>query len=429
MSQRMPSQSQGHSRAQHGVASRRPDSPPRRHGGAAAAAAASSGRTGYGIALAGHHIRLGPVAFWIAVGTITIMAGWSITTATYFAFREDVLKGLLARQAEQQYAYEDRIAELRAHIDRTTSRQLLDQELFEEKLNELIKRQATLESRATALGGIADFTATGSIRTPMRGSLDLLPGGKPLGDPLFAPQAADHGKQTSLQTRLGRVEASLDRVERRESVTLGALEGRYEAKARQLHGVLAQLGLKLDSAASGTGGPFVPVRPPPEGQDFERALFRASLARSEAERLTATLAAVPIRKPVTGEIDLTSPFGVRMDPFLHEAAMHTGLDFRGTIGEPIHATAAGTVTNAGWSGGYGKMVEIDHGNGLATRYGHLSEIDVAVGDKVRIGQVIGRLGSTGRSTGPHLHYETRIDGEAVDPEKFLSAGASLFGGT
>jgi murein DD-endopeptidase MepM/ murein hydrolase activator NlpD len=426
MSQRMASQSQGNRRAQHRDPSRRPDSSPRRD---------AASRAGYGIALAGHHIRLGPVAFWIAVGTITIMAGWSVTTATYFAFREDVLKGLLARQAEQQYAYEDRIAELRAHIDRTTSRQLLDQEQFEEKLNELIRRQATLESRASALSGIADLTATGSIRTPMRGSLDLMPvgpGGKPstLSDSLFAPQPPpDHGKQTSLQSRLGRLEASLDRVERRESVTLGALEGRYEAKARQLHGVLAQLALKLDAAPSATGGPFVPVRPPPQGQDFERALFRASLARSDAERLTATLAAVPIRKPVTGDIDLTSPFGVRMDPFLHEAAMHTGLDFRGAIGEPIHATAAGTVTNAGWSGGYGKMVEIDHGNGLATRYGHLSEIDVGVGDRVRIGQVIGRLGSTGRSTGPHLHYETRVDGEAVDPEKFLNAGASLFGGT
>jgi murein DD-endopeptidase MepM/ murein hydrolase activator NlpD len=105
--------------------------------------------------------------------------------------------------------------------------------------------------------------------------------------------------------------------------------------------------------------------------------------------------------------------------------MHTGIDFRGSIGEPIHATASGAVASAGWSGGYGKMVEIDHGNGLSTRYGHLSEIDVSVGQQVKIGQVIGRLGSTGRSTGPHLHYETRIDGDAVDPQKFLRAGMRL----
>src|SRR5277367_3312009 len=87
---------------------------------------------GYTIAHAGRQIRLGPVAFWIFVGTVVIMAGWSVATATYFAFRDDLLKGLIARQAEQQYAYEDRIAELRARIDRTTSPQLLDQEQFEQ---------------------------------------------------------------------------------------------------------------------------------------------------------------------------------------------------------------------------------------------------------------------------------------------------------
>jgi murein DD-endopeptidase MepM/ murein hydrolase activator NlpD len=119
---------------------------------------------------------------------------------------------------------------------------------------------------------------------------------------------------------------------------------------------------------------------------------------------------------------------MRVDPFVHAPAMHTGLDFRGTTGDPIRATAAGTVTQAGWSGGYGKMVEVDHGNGLSTRYGHLSAIDVVVGQKVQIGQTVGRLGSTGRSTGPHLHYETRVDGDAVDPQKFLRAGLRLSGG-
>ena len=108
--------------------------------------------------------------------------------------------------------------------------------------------------------------------------------------------------------------------------------------------------------------------------------------------------------------------------------MHTGIDFRGDTGDPIRATASGTVTIAGWSGGYGKMVEIDHGNGLVTRYGHLSETDVDVGDTVRAGAVVGRLGSTGRSTGPHLHYEVRVKGEAVDPQKYLDAGERWFGG-
>jgi murein DD-endopeptidase MepM/ murein hydrolase activator NlpD len=116
-----------------------------------------------------------------------------------------------------------------------------------------------------------------------------------------------------------------------------------------------------------------------------------------------------------------------MDPFLRRPAMHTGLDMRGDVGDPVRVTASGQVTIAGREGGYGNMVEVNHGNGLATRYGHLSQIDVKVGQHVRIGEVVGRIGSTGRSTGPHLHYETRIDGEAVDPQKFLRAGVRLGG--
>jgi len=128
---------------------RRPEAHPR-------AVTQAPARSGYTIAHAGRQVRFGPVAFWIAVGTVVILAGWSVTTATYFAFSDDVVKGLISRQAEQQFAYEDRIAELRAQIDRTTSRQLLDQEQFEQKLDDLTRRQAALESHATAMSGIAD---------------------------------------------------------------------------------------------------------------------------------------------------------------------------------------------------------------------------------------------------------------------------------
>jgi murein DD-endopeptidase MepM/ murein hydrolase activator NlpD len=106
-------------------------------------------------------------------------------------------------------------------------------------------------------------------------------------------------------------------------------------------------------------------------------------------------------------------------------AIHTGIDLRGDTGEPVRATATGKVTIAGRQRGYGNMVEISHGNGLATRFGHLSEINVKVGQVVRIGEIIGSIGSTGLSTGPHLHYETRVNGQPVDPQKFLRAGLSL----
>ena len=227
---------------------------------------------------------------------------------------------------------------------------------------------------------------------------------------------------------LARVSLSLDKVEQKQSAALTDLEERIDIKARSMRSVLADLGVdaaRMPAVAS-VGGPFVPLKPPQSGASaFERQLYRINVARAQVDRFSHALIAVPVRKPVIGDVDMSSPFGMRMDPFLGRPAVHTGIDLRGEIGEPVRATATGRVSIAGREGGYGNMVEINHGNGLATRYGHLSQIDVKVGQTVRIGEVIGRIGSTGRSTGPHLHYETRVNGEAIDPQKFLRAGLRL----
>src|SRR5437867_10625354 len=132
--------------------------------GAAAAVTAD-----YTLAHAGRQLRLGPIAFWVTVGSLVIMAAWTIVTATYFAFRDDVLTSLIARQAEMQFGYEDRIAELRAQVDRMSSRQLLDQEQFEHKLDQILRRQTTLEQRANTLNTLPDLGITGAIRSPGRG--------------------------------------------------------------------------------------------------------------------------------------------------------------------------------------------------------------------------------------------------------------------
>src|SRR6476659_1037297 len=116
----------------------------------------------YTLTHAGQQVRVGPVAFWIVVGALVVMAVWSVATGTYFAFRDNVLTRLIGRQAEMQFAYEDRIAELRAQVDRIMSRQMLDQEQFEKKLNGLLQRQSTLEQRASALAG--DPSMTGAIK-------------------------------------------------------------------------------------------------------------------------------------------------------------------------------------------------------------------------------------------------------------------------
>ena len=398
----------------------------------------------YTLVHGGRQVRIGPVAFWIVVGTLVIMAIWSVATGTYFAFHEDVLTRLISRQAQMQFAYEDRVAELRAQVDRITSRQLLDQEQFDSKLSGLLQRQAVLEQRTSALSG--DLNATGSIRQ----AHNALPAEKPvkaspISDTVIftAPpdrearlesrelpesmtRIASRSDDGGLEGVLGRVSGALDKVEHRQAAVLTDLEERADTKARRMRSVLSDLGIDPARRPAGLGGPFVPLKPPrSRASAFDRQLYRVNVARAEINQYARTLVAVPVRKPVAGEVDMSSPFGVRLDPFLGRPAIHTGIDLRGETGEPVHATAAGRVSIAGREGGYGNMIEINHGNGLATRYGHLSEIDVKVGQTVRIGDIIGRIGSTGRSTGPHLHYETRINGEAVDPQKFLRAGVRL----
>lgn len=424
---------------------------------AAAAIALPAADDAYTIVHAGKQVRFGPVVFWIVVGTVVLLGLWSAATATYFAFRDDVLTRLIARQADMQYAYEDRIAELRAKVDRTTSRQLLDQEQFDQKLDQIMKRQTALESRATALGAMPDVTGSLPRSAPQRGDASQsttqgTPKPSPISDTVIfvappdrearlesraptvaAPPVNQFAKNQGFDNVLVRLQTSLDQVERRQVAALSAVEEGMDSRMRRMRGVVSDLGLNLASLEAAVprtamGGPLVPVKLTANAGPFEKQLYRINLTRAEMDRLNRTLALVPYRKPVIGEVEFTSGFGVRSDPFLGRPAMHTGLDFRAATGDPVRVTANGKVVSAGWSGGYGRMIEVDHGNGLATRYGHLSEINVKVGEIVKIGQVVGLVGSTGRSTGPHLHYETRIDGEAVDPQKFLRAGVRLSAG-
>ena len=121
----------------------------------------------------------------------------------------------------------------------------------------------------------------------------------------------------------------------------------------------------------------------------------------------------------------TSDFGNRYDPYYRVWQLHAGTDFAAGSGTPIRAAASGRVIRAGWNGGYGRMVEVDHGGGLTTRYAHLSKVLVGVGDKVEAGDELGETGSSGRSTGPHLHYEVRRNGEAVNPVPFIKVGNAI----
>ncbi len=203
------------------------------------------------------------------------------------------------------------------------------------------------------------------------------------------------------------------------------LEKTIAGTGLDLEPILAQRKLwKLRQAAlqgqdkTGMGGPYIPIRFSQEQTPTEDMLK----ARTEyLIALSALMKEIPLGKPINSN-NITSGFGKRRDPFTGHSAMHEGLDFVGAYGANIYATAAGKVTKAGRFAEYGNFVEIRHGNGISTRYGHLKEVLAREGQKVERGTIIGTQGNTGRSTGTHLHYEVRINDEARNPMSFVTAG-------
>lgn len=185
--------------------------------------------------------------------------------------------------------------------------------------------------------------------------------------------------------------------------------------------------IRRDKETVGIGGPFIPAPMPKPQHDLNISLVSLNQRLDRWYDLTTLQNSLPLGKPVE-RIRVTSPFGARGDPFQGAPAHHEAVDLGGMIGEPVYATAPGKVVRTGSWGWYGNMIEIDHGLGFRTRYAHMEKIFVTKGETVRAGDRIGTLGNTGRSTGPHLHYEIRIRGIAVDPMKFIKAKKNVFKG-
>jgi murein DD-endopeptidase MepM/ murein hydrolase activator NlpD len=228
------------------------------------------------------------------------------------------------------------------------------------------------------------------------------------------------------------VAAFFHRVDAQQSVLASAVQGAAETRYRSAVAMVARLGLSPDrlggAAMTGMGGPYEPVSadavaPAQVGQADPqfRALFNSW---KRLDQLQTGIVAIPSMKPVDTLV-FTSNFGIRTDPFRGGRAMHAGVDIPGAYATPIYATADAIVGRTGWAGGYGNLVELEHGKGIQTRYGHLSSILVTPGMRVKRGQMIALMGSTGRSTGTHLHYEVRIDGQAINPVPFLQTPTDL----
>lgn len=404
---------------------------------------------------------------------LTLTTAISGASGWYILNKDDLAARLIARETARQYAYEDRIAALRADIDRLASRALLDQDGVEARVDELATRQAELESKQALVASVAETLQSVGIappaaRAPLRSRLikpeepvraSSVSSFAPIAPnkPMPAPEmpglrGAENRKSTTPwesgeaepepQAPAQRVAGTLDQLDRSITTTasaqLAALRQMDESLAdsqKMLRGALAETGLDTDrlaaavtpAARGGVGGPFVPFNIDASAGPFEATLSALQPRIAAVTRLRGLIEQLPLRRPMQGEVDMTSNYGYRVDPFTRAPAMHTGIDFRAETGSPVRATAPGKVVTAEYTGGYGNMVEIEHAGGVSTRYAHMSAILVSPGQTVATGTIVGKVGTTGRSTGPHLHYETRINEEPLDPTRFLRAGSKLAG--
>jgi len=321
----------------------------------------------------------GAVAFALFIWAVTMVG----VAVSQFISQRDQLD-LLKREAKIESA-ENRVATYRENLDDTA--------------DELNRRQEFIEQ--TLDGVLDDIKVTGKDTVSDS-----------------SKEAAETVKKVSAAIPEA---AGLARIEARQLAFVEKLTRYADQRSARAAAAIRKLGLNPDAmmrnARSAQGGPLELLSTSKDGSidpRFER--MGLSLARMEA--LEESLQGIPQVLPAA-EWSISSGFGYRHAPFAGRGAMHTGLDFRAGYGSPIQAAAKGRVSFVGQRAGYGTVVEISHGNGLMTRYAHMSAFRARVGQKVAAGDVIGAIGSSGRSTGPHLHFEVRINDRAVNPRPFL----------
>lgn len=384
----------------------------------------------------GDRIKHFTVKPWVmaTAGTVAFAFATGYLLATsYLVFRDDLIGASIARQARMQHSYEDRISALRSQVDRIISRQLLDQELMEQKVAKLMDRQNALFERNSKLGPLLDRadSANVDVDTPV-------PTQRP--DSTKSASMIDNFKTGSIAVNgtgykaadladeaFMSINGSLKAIESKQINRLQSLIVEANDTGNKIVSTLENAGLAMEAkpVTDGMGGPFIAADPTGDlNEAFDQTVDQLDNALSRLDSIRNEATGFPIKTPLPGQ-QVTSSFGYRTDPLLGTKAFHSGMDFRGPTGLAVKASAAGTVVHAGPSGGYGNLVEIKHTSGWTSRYGHLSKLNVVEGDTVYAGQTIGAVGSTGRSTGPHLHFEVRKEDTAHDPAPFLRTGRKV----
>ncbi|MFP4519490.1 MAG: M23 family metallopeptidase [Oceanicaulis sp.] len=365
-----------------------------------------------------------------AVGGVCVLAVWLALTSVSMILGDGAKDRLRQQMLAQQEDFEEQIEEARASEAAAIA-------YVESRTNAFDRTAGEFQLRHDTLRRLLDFADDLSIGQDRESpSIEE-------GRILMAATPSDpdpRGALVDLASAApgdGLAEQRVAALLSDQDAALAQAEDNAQRRLENLRAVLRLTGMRVDDAMEagpldgdgGTGGPLIALDQAPlfsQGLNLEDP-FNARIARiaaslAEADQLENLLSAAPLGVPVGGEYRETSPYGTRIDPFTRRLAMHAGMDFAAYRNAPILAPAPGRVVYAGWRAGYGRTVEIDHGYGFRTRYGHLHSIDVRRGDMVVAGQRLGGMGSTGRSTATHLHYEVWFQGDHVNPESFIRAG-------
>jgi len=310
-------------------------------------------------------------------------------------------------------AYEDRLAQMRVEIDRLHSRNYAQAGDINLQLQELSAQQETLLEQhqlVKALVTKADELGLASVSMP---------------DSAVLPELATRNGNPDVAATSASVLQMMDETQE----AMSGIASAATERTASIVGELSRLGIRVnlpDTDLDGIGGPLLALL---DGADQVSPILEdanavmSALMRFKAARDSLELA--PVHMPIVGNFRQSSGYGNRKDPFTGGRAFHSGLDFAAPTGTAVLSAASGVVSFVGERSGYGKVVEVEHGNGLVTRYAHLSAYLSREGQQVQIGTPIAKVGSTGRSTGPHLHFEVRRADEPLDPKSFLDTGKRL----
>lgn len=311
--------------------------------------------------------------------------------------------GMLAYQAATAWQRED-VAARAAIVERAEARVARESGRIEHIAERLDARQQYLEGVVTQHLGVA-------VEAQARAAGDA------------AAAAADARIDTRAPGLPSDKVSVLRAIGTRQEQLALAMTQAISQRSARAEAALRAVGIRPGSTAN-QGGPFIPASRDGLRAPREPLFLRLDAAVDRMEFLENLVLSLPSTIPAEG-MNLSSGFGFRHDPFTGAGAMHAGLDFKGAHGSPILSAAAGTVSFVGQKSGYGNVVEVDHGHGIVTRYAHLSGFVARAGQAVLPGQHIARMGSTGRSTGTHLHFEVRVNGTAVNPRRFLESNSDV----